>query len=381
MGHIMKIAINTLSVTPQRGGVKTYLINLVKSLAKVDRNNTYYLFVSPINETLFDIRKENFKKLHLPLYSDNRISRILFEQLLFPFYIKKYKIDVLFSPGNFVTIFPRCKQVLVIQGPLTIRKIRDKYAPQEISWMRGFYYNIMLPISTRMADKIIPVSNDIKKHLLNQVKIPEQKIQVIYEGIDLNFLKNSMSESTSPKPYILFLSTLFKYKNADKLLMTFAKLKNERKIPHSLVVVGRDPRNEMDKLKQIVDEEKLSDYVTFTGAVHHKKIAPLYKNADVFVYPSSVETFGLPVLEAMACGTPVVASNRMSVPEVAGDAALIVDPDNIEEMTEEIYRIITDEKLRESLVKKGYERVKQFTWEKTAKETLKVFEEVHSSGR
>ena len=377
----MNIAINTLSVTPQRGGVKTYLTNLIKKLAEVDRNNIYYLFVSPINETLFDIKKENFKEIYFPLYSDNRILRIMLEQLLIPFYIKKHKIDVLFSPGNFATIFPGCKQVLVIQGPLTIREIREKYAPKEISWMQGFYYNIMLPISARKADKIIAVSNDIKKHLLNQVKIPEQKIQVIYEGVDLNFLKSSVDEPPHPKPYILFLSTLFKYKNADKLLMAFAKLKNERKIPHTLVVVGRDPRNEMEKLKRIVDEEKLSDYVIFTGAVPHEKIAPLYKNADVFVYPSSVETFGLPVLEAMACGTPVVASNRMSVPEVAGDAALIVDPDNIGEMAEAIYRVITDEKLRESLIKKGYERVKQFSWEKTARETLRVFEEVYNSGR
>jgi|Deesub1362A_J573_1020465.scaffolds.fasta_scaffold00599_15 glycosyltransferase involved in cell wall biosynthesis len=377
----MNIAINTLSVTPQRGGVKTYLTNFIKKLAEVDRNNIYYLFVSPINETLFDIKKENFKKIYFPLYSDNRILRIMLEQLLIPFYIKKHKIDVLFSPGNFATIFPGCKQVLVIQGPLTIREIREKYAHKEISWMQGFYYNIMLPISARRADKIIAVSNDIKKHLLNQVKIPEQKIQVIHEGVDLNFLKNSVGEPPHPRPYILFLSTLFKYKNADKLLMAFAKLKNERKIPHSLVIVGRDPRNEMEKLKRIVDEEKLSDYVIFTGAVPHERIAPLYKNADVFVYPSSVETFGLPVLEAMACGTPVVASNRMSVPEVAGDAALIVDPDNIEEMAEAIYRVITDEKLRERLIKKGYERVKQFSWEKTARETLRVFEEVYNFGR
>jgi len=370
----MNITINTLSVTSRRGGVKTYLTHLIKSLAQIDSNNTYYLLVSSINETLFDIRGENFKKIYLPLYYDNRILRILLEQLLIPFYVKKYKIDVLFSPGNFAVIFPRCQQVLVIQSPLTIKEIREKHAPKEVSRIHGFYYDIMLPISARRVDKIIAVSNDIKKHLLNQVKISEQKIQVIYEGVDLNFLKNSVSEPPHPKPYILFLSTLFKYKNADKLLMAFAKLKNERKIPHSLVIVGRDPRNGIEKLKQIVDKERLFKHVIFTGVVTHEKIAPLYKNADVFVYPSSVETFGLPVLEAMVCGTPVVASNRMSVPEVAGDAALIVDPDNIEEMTEAIYNVITDEKLRESLIKKGYERVNQLSWGKTASESLKVFE-------
>ena len=135
----------------------------------------------------------------------------------------------------------------------------------------------------------------------------------------------------------------------------------------------------MPKLKRIIDKEKLSDAVIFTGAVPHERTFPLYKNADVFVYPSSVESFGLPVLEAMSCGTPVVASNRMSIPEVAGDAALIVDPDNIEEMAEAIYKVINDEKLREDLIKKGYKRVKQFSWEKTAMETLRVFKELYAS--
>lgn len=378
----MNIAINTLSVTPQRGGAKTYLVNLVRSLAKIDNGNIYYLLVSPINESLFDIKQENFKKICLPLYSDNIILRALIEQFLLFFYIKKHNIDVLFSPGNFATLFSGCKQILVIQGPLTVREIRGKYAPNEISWIRMLYYDVMLPISVKKADKIIAVSNDIQKNLLKQINIPGQKILVIHEGIDSAFIenrKNSECKSSFQKPHILFISTLFKYKNADKLLKAFVRLKNEKRIPHSLVIVGRDPKGETEKLKKIAEREQLSEQVIFAGALPHNEIAAVYENADVFIYPSCVESFGLPVLEAMACGTPVIASNRMSVPEISGDAALMVDPDNVREMSEAIYRVISDEKLRETLVKKGYERVRKFTWEKTAQETLEVFREVHGS--
>ena len=375
----MNIAINTLSVTPQRGGAKTYLVNLVRNLSNVDRDNIYYLIVSPLNESLFDIRAKNFKKICLPLYSDNTILRVLLEQLLLFFYIKRYRIDVLFSPGNFATIFPGCKQVLVIQSSLIIKQVRDKYIPKETSLMRGLGYNLMLPLSVKRADKIIVVSHDIKKHLLSQLIISEQKIQVIYEGVDLVFNRDVETKPQFQKPYLLFLSTLFQHKNLDKLLEAFVRLKNEKKIPHLLVVVGRDPKGETQKLKKIAEREQLSEQVIFAGPLPHNEIAAVYENADVFIYPSAVESFGLPVLEAMACGTPVVASNRMSVPEIGGDAALIVDPDNVREMSEAIYRIIIDEKLKETLIKKGYERVRKFTWEKTAQETLKVFREVHGS--
>ncbi|HDZ01948.1 MAG TPA: glycosyltransferase family 1 protein, partial [Nitrospirae bacterium] len=284
--------------------------------------------------------------------------------------------------GNFATLFSGCKQILVIQGPLTVREIRGKYAPNEISWIRMLYYDVMLPISVKKADKIIAVSNDIQKNLLKQINIPGQKILVIHEGIDSAFIenrKNSECKSSFQKPHILFISTLFKYKNADKLLKAFVRLKNEKRIPHSLVIVGRDPKGETEKLKKIAEREQLSEQVIFAGALPHNEIAAVYENADVFIYPSCVESFGLPVLEAMACGTPVIASNRMSVPEISGDAALMVDPDNVREMSEAIYRVISDEKLRETLVKKGYERVRKFTWEKTAQETLEVFREVHGS--
>ena len=377
--HSMKVGINTLSVTPSRGGSKTYLTNLIRHLVKLDRRNTYFLFVSPINNVLFDKWCENFRTILIPLHSDNRPFRLFYDQFLIPYYVLKYGIDVLFSPNNIATIFPGCKQVLIIQGPLVIRKLRKRYAEQEIPRLQAIFYDFMLPMSVRRVNKIITVSEDIKKWLLKQVEIPPSKVLVIHEGVDLGVFTTSVTkvDLAIDKPYVLFLSTLFRYKNADKAVKAFALAKRRCGIPHKLVIGGRDPDNRVTELRKVTEELGVAAEVQFLGQVPFEQVPFLYKNADLFLYPSTVESFGLPPLEAMACGVPVIGSTRCSIPEIIGDAGLIVDPDNIEELAEAIWKVLTDKKLRENLIKKGYERIKQFSWEKTAKETLKVFEEVY----
>lgn len=375
----MKIGINTLSVTPYRGaGARTNLTNLVKNLGNIDNSNIYYLFISPINKKLFsNIHAKNIKKIEVPLKWDNRLLRFIVEQIFIPFYLKKLEIDILFSPGNIAIFICGCKQVLMLQGPLMIKEVRENYAPFIISKYKAFFYDLLLPPSTKVTDKIIVVSDDIKKRLLKQIHLDASKVKTIHEGA--SFETPTFNQEASKEEFernILFISTLLDYKNADKLIEAFSLLKSQYDINYNLIIVGRDPGGKINKLKNLAEKRNIENHTIFKGQVSYEKIPFFYKNADVFVYPSSVESFGLPVLEAMACGTPVVASNRMSVPEIAGDAAVIVDPDNIEEMAEAIYRVITDENLREKLIRKGYERVREFSWEKTARETIKVFEEV-----
>jgi len=375
----MNIGINTLFVNPNRGGAKTYLSNLVRHLAKVDSNNTYFLFVSSLNEGIFERLGKNFKKILIPLRSDNRLLRLFYEQFVIPLYIRRHKIDVLFSPGNIATLFPGCKQVLTIHGPLVIRKLRQRYAPGEISKLQALFYDFMLPLSVKRADMIIAVSQDIKRWLLQGVNIPATKVRIVYEGVDPKLLRSTVADETMgvKRPYILFLSTLFRYKNADKLIKAFAYAKQQWEIPHSLVIAGRDPAGQVDWLRRLAKDLGVLDSIYFLGRIPHEQVGNLYRYADLFVYPSTVESFGLPALEAMACGTPVIGSNRCSVPEIIGDAGLIVNPDNIEEMAEAIYRLLNDQKLRNRLIQKGFERVKMFTWERAARETLQVFEEVY----
>jgi len=374
----MKIAVNALSVTPQKGGVKTYLVNLMINLGKIDSKNTYLIFVSHLNSNLFEGLGENFKIIILPLYYNNRLFQIFYEQFALPFYIIKYKIDILFSPSNTATIFPFCKQVLTFHALLMIRKLRKRYPEKTIPKLHSLFYNLMFPLSLRCSNKIIAVSQNTKKWLLRQRKVLPSKIAVVYEGVDCELFQSANNAKTSniKRPYILFLSTLFRYKKAENLVRAFSKLKKTHKIPHTLIIAGRDPKKQIGYLRRLAESEGVLDDIVFTDFVPHDKVGDLYRNSDVFVFPSAVETFGLPVLEAMACGTPVVASNRTSVPEIVGDAGIIVNPDDIDELAEAVLRVLSDKGLQRSLIQKGYRRAKKFSWDKTARKTLEIFEEV-----
>jgi len=380
----MRIGINTLSVTSSRGGAKTYLINLVKALAKIDHKNDYLIFVTSKNRHLFDIDSPNFHIIEVPLISENRGLRVMFEQVALPLYLWKYGIDVFFSPGNSALLSPTVKhQVMVVHGPLVVRKLRERYAPNELRKLDALYYDALLPRFINRADKVIAVSHNFRQWLLDEVPIDESKVRVIHEGVDAELFQQTEKTSSMdlPKPYILFLSTLFHYKNANKAIQAFALVKKRYGIPHELVIGGRDPGGRVAELRKLSEEQGVADSVRFLGQVPFELVPDLYKHADIFLYPSTVESFGLPPLEAMACGTPVIGSNRCSVPEVIGDAGLIVDPDNIEEMAEAIWRLLHDQELRNRLVQKGYERVNMFTWERSAKETLGVFEELFAENR
>jgi len=366
----MRIAINTLSITPFRGGVKTYLTNLVRHLAKVDCKNTYFIFVSPVNEALFQGLGENFKKILIPLRTDNRSLRVLCEQLLIPFYVHKYKINILFSPANLAILFPCCKQVTMIHD------LHYRFIPKTLDRKRVWYYRLMLPISAWRSDRIIVPSQSTKRALLETVACDPERIHVIYEGVSLAQERKdrNMNESTLEfyNKCILFVSTLFPYKNADKLIQAYAKIAN--KITNHVVIIGRDPGGQITHLKKLASSLGVAKRVHFMGRAD--SIEPWYDAAVAFVYPSEQEGFGLPPLEAMAHGVPVIGSNRTSVPEVIGDAGLIVDPDDIEGLAMAIYQVVTDANLRERLIQKGYQRVQMFSWEKTARETLRVFKEV-----
>jgi len=381
----MRIGINTLSIAPSRGGAKTFVTNLARSMARVENRHTYVLFVSPINKHLFGGLPESFQSVSLPLWADSRPVRILCEQLLLPYHVARNKIDVLLSPGNVASLATRCKQVLVLHGPLVIRRLRRRYAPKEIRRIEALFHDLMLPLSVKRSAKTIAVSQDIKEWLLKQVRIDRSKVVVVHEGVDFQKFYSAAAEVASrpQRRYVLFLSTLFRYKNADKAIRAFALMKQRRSIPeHELLIVGRDPGGYLDGLRKLVNELGLGeDTVRFLGAVPHKEVPELYRGADVFLYPSTVESFGLPPLEAMASGTPVIASNRCSVPEIVGDAGLIVDPDNVEALAEAILRVLKDQQLRQRLVQRGYKRAEAFTWEKAARETLDVLEEVGGEER
>ena len=377
----MRIGITTLTVNREDfGGGERYLHFLLQHLAKIDQENEYFIFVSPQNQDKFTINQKNFATIVCPVNVDNRVRRVLYEQSSFPKLIKQYGIDVFHSPNNVLSLRIQCKSVLTIQYMFSFIMPQD-YVP----FYRRWYFNTLMKSSARKANKIISVSDDNKHQIIRYLGLPESKIVTIYHGIDESFRRvtDDSIESTKTKygingDYILCVANNVLNKNLEGLIKAFSYLKRQYDVLHKLVIAGNTgfTRERQVWLQEV--KNKYSDII-HTGYVDYEELPKLYSGASVFALPSYCESFGIPLLEAMSCGVPVVTSNIFAMTEIVGNAGLKVNPYNFKEIGEAIYTLLTNNELREKLVKKGFERVKLFTWEKTAQETLKVYNEVFES--
>jgi glycosyltransferase involved in cell wall biosynthesis len=244
-------------------------------------------------------------------------------------------------------------------------------------------HKFITPLTLKTSDKIISVSQHTKNDLIKYFKIPEDKIKVIYEAANENYkpLKENEMNKIKQKynlnyPFILYVGGLAPNKNVERLIKALYKLKKQG-IKHKLIITGVK-RYKYKSIFETIDKLNLQKDVIFTGYVPDEDLPALYNAADLFVYPSLYEGFGLPPLEAMQCGTPVITSNTSSLPEVVGDAGIMVNPYNVNELANKMYEVLTNDGLKEELSKKGLERAKLFSWKKCAEEHLKVYEEVYN---
>ncbi len=229
--------------------------------------------------------------------------------------------------------------------------------------------------------RIIAVSQSTKDDLIHCLGIPDKRISVVYEGID-HSLFQPVSHRIYKHPYILFVGSEHPRKNFTTLLKAFSQLKSEpgfKKL--KLVKVGSAGGQEADfrnQTMEVVESLNLSSDVIFTDFVPETDLPAYYSGAEVFVLPSLYEGFGFPVLEAMACGCPVITSNTSSLPEVVGEAGIMVDPHNTDSLAQAMRRVLTDSELSNNMIRKGLEQAKRFSWEKTAEQTLEVYNKVEN---
>ena len=225
--------------------------------------------------------------------------------------------------------------------------------------------------SIERSDRIIAVSEFTKREICTLLDVPEEKISVIYNApAELEADCGRMEPPVIHGPYILFVGTIEPRKNLIRLIKAYTMLREKERIPHKLVLAGGLGWNH-DAIQQAAQESKYCDDILFTGYVSIEKKRSLYQYADAFVFPSVYEGFGIPPLEAMSFGCPVVCADAASLPEVAGDAAEYVDPADSEQIAEGIFRVISDREYVRSLIQNGYERVKKFTWEESAQRFVK----------
>jgi glycosyltransferase involved in cell wall biosynthesis len=371
----MRIGIDARLVYYSQAGITQYILRLIQGLAESggkprERENEFFILQSRKDKSII-VDRPNFKRVALWTPSHHRL-----EQVALRMEISGLDLDVLHSP-DFIPPFHRnCKSII------TIHDLAFLVYPHFLTRESARYYG-QIDQAVKRTDHIIAVSESTKQDTIRLLGTPEHKITVIYESAnpiyrpvnDREILEQTKSKYDLTGDFILFVSTIEPRKNLPTLLKAYRQLLDSYKADVKLAVVGR--RGWLsEKVFALVDELKLADDILFLDRVPIEDLLYLYNAAQLLVQPSFYEGFGLPPLEAMACGTPVVVSNVSSLPEVVGDAGLLVDPEDVSELTVAIWRVLTDEALREDLIAKGFKRARCFSWEKTALQTLELYQRI-----
>ncbi len=346
MKNRKKIGIISYSLNGNKTGVGQYLNNLLECIFKIDDENEYILINYKDNSFKFNVKT---KKIVDYLYKYFLHKSIHLWYLMVPRKTRKNNFDLIFSPAHIPTFF-RFSSAYI----LTVCDIIPILFPNT-GWLgKSVYYKLTLPRSLKCADEIIVISQSTKNDLIEHLNIPKEKIRVIYLAANENYKQLPKEDVFRIKAkynldfqFILHVGDLDSRKNVLGLINAFRSVKRKM-ISHKLVLTGRKvPKNVIKEIEKL----NLNKDVIFTGYVPDEDLPALYNAADLFVYPSIYEGFGLPPLEAMACGTPVITSNVSSLPEVVGDAGIMVDPYNITNITAAMEQILTDDELKNSLIK------------------------------
>ncbi|PIN89775.1 glycosyltransferase family 1 protein [Candidatus Pacearchaeota archaeon CG10_big_fil_rev_8_21_14_0_10_32_14] len=364
----MKIGLITNNFDINNAGTGRYTQELMTRLKSLDKENDYIF----IHTNKKSYGEDEYK---LPFFTSIP-KKLISGTFLLPIICKKASINVLHDPGQISPFFFGYGKTKKILSILDLSQI---IYPENTTRL-GSIYSKLLPSVCKRSDFIITISESTKNDLMKYYDIPPSKIKVIYLGADENYkvlpktkINFIYDKYKIPKDYILYVGTLEPRKNIPNLLRAYAKIKSD--INHKLVITGKKGW----KYKEIydtIDELKLENDVIFTGYVEEEDLPSIYNGASLFVYPSYYEGFGLPPLEAMSCGCPVITSNTSSIPEVVGDAGIMINPNDVDELAKQIKRVLSDKKLRENMKQKGLKQSKKFSWEKCAREHLEVYEEV-----
>jgi glycosyltransferase involved in cell wall biosynthesis len=368
----MNIVINCRTLNKRHGGPKRYLLNVLENLNNIDKKNEYTLIMNQNFSFKFKLGKNFNVKILRSNYS------MFYEYFLLPIYLLKNKFDIFYTPDPVYMPFVSIKKKIN-----TIHDLQPYYYKKERGFIENTYNRIMYFLSYLSSNKTIVVSENTLQECFKIIPLSRKKIINCSEGIEKNFklmkdkrkLKNTKEKYNISEDYIFYIGSLSPRKNILNIIYSFEKVMD--KIPHNLYLFGAYSWKDKS-VHKLLNKSKFKDRIIIKGFVEEKDLPAIYNLANLFLYPSLYEGFGLPILEAQACGCPVITSNISSMPEVAGKGALLVDPYNVDEIANSILKIINDKKTKGNLIKKGFTNIKRFSWEKTAKNILRVCEEVYN---
>lgn len=371
----MRIGIEAQRIfRPHKHGMDVVALELVKAIQNIDTENQYYIFIKKDEDNGCLKSTPNVKVIETSSY-----PYIIWEQIILPIYAWYYKIDLLHCTSNTAPIFCPCPIILTLHDVIFLEKRKVK---NTMSWYQKFgnlYRKWLVPAIIRRTAKVITISNQESENILNLTKIENSKLEVIHNGVSKNFgqkTPEALAFEVSEKfllsdEFALFLGNVEPRKNTPNLLKAFVAFAKDHP-DFQLVITGVNrkfiaeqmPPNSTNILKR---------QIITPGFVSKDELTFLYSYAKVFLFPSLREGFGLPILEAMCQGTPVITSNVSSMPEVAGDAAVLIDPTKPDEIASAMEKIMKNADLRMELKEKGLERVGHFSWDNTASQYIQNY--------
>ncbi len=366
----MRIGIDISPLCRSRTGVAMYGYYLVRYLTEIDRLNTYFLYINKPISLDFPLPSNFFirpQQMPLPQFQ-------AWFHLGLPVTFRRDRLDIFHSINFLIPPVPGCKTVS------TVHDLSSLVIPGQHRLLHRLSHSLFLKSSLRRADRLIAVSQSTKDEIDRILPNCSNKTDVILEAAapefrpieNENFLKSIRQSYELPERFLLYVGTLEPRKNIEGLLLAYARVKD--KIPHKLVVVGGRGWK-YTPIFDVVKSNGMEEHVIFTGYITQKDLPALYNLADFFVYPSFYEGFGLPVMEAMSSRTAVITSNCSSLAEIAGDAALLVNPRDEDQIADAIVKLARDANLREDFARKGLTRSRSFSWTLTADRTLSLYRE------
>jgi glycosyltransferase involved in cell wall biosynthesis len=383
----MNIGIDCRMYGIHNRGIGRYTERLILELAKLKDENRYTLFMDSktAQEVELDAGKFRIIKTDVPWYS-------LKEHFVMPKLIKESRVDIMHWTHLNVSYWCPVPYIVTIHD-LIVMHFPDSRATTLPDWkykIKLWGYNKVLRNAVKNAQKIITVSEYTKRDIVKNLNVEESKIQVTYLGVDKMILGTQNLRNTPQfekylfdkfnihKNYLLYVGSAYPHKNLESLVDVFQILRKKYNRNWQLVLVGRIDEfyKRLQEYVKINISEDLKEDIVFTGEVNNKDLDGIYRQAKLFVFPSKYEGFGLPPLEAMSHGVPVAASKQTSIPEVLGDAAYYFDPNNKENMSQAIDVLGSIHKIQDEFIEKGLARANQFSWNKTAVDTLDVYKKI-----
>jgi len=354
-------------------GIGTYIRNLLRQLARLDRETEFVLFCAPGDSQALASLGENFRTV-----TETAGNYSLAEQWRIPVALRREGVTLFHAPHYVLPPLVGCRSVVTIHD--CIHLMFPQYLPSRLAFA---YAQVSIVTASRRATRVLTVSESSKRDILRFVDLNPEKIDVIYNGYDERFAVEPREEDVVRvreryqlhDEFVLYAGNVKPHKNLERLIDAFCLVRNRGLDNLKLVLMG-DEISKYASLRRAVHRHQLHKYVRFLGYLPEETLAVMYRLAGVFAFPSLYEGFGLPPLEAMASGTPVVTSNVSSLPEVAGDAAVLVNPYDPEAIADGIYQVLTDEQLRRGLRQRGIARARQFSWEDAARRVREIYQQV-----